>query len=36
MQTSAISLDMRQGSLQTTGRNLDLAIQGEGFFEVTD
>ncbi|MBA3845954.1 MAG: flagellar hook-basal body complex protein [Planctomycetes bacterium] len=36
MQTAAISLDMRQGSLQTTGRNLDLAIQGDGFFEVTD
>src|SRR4051812_25218859 len=36
MQTSTISLDMRQGSLQSTGRNLDLAIQGEGFFELTD
>ncbi len=36
MQTAAISLDMRQGSLQTTGRNLDLAVQGDGFFEVSD
>ncbi len=36
VQTAAITLDMRQGSLQTTGKNLDLAIQGEGFFELTD
>src|SRR4051812_49168187 len=36
MQTSTISLDMRQGSLQSTGRTLDMAIQGEGFFGVTD
>ncbi|WP_085523972.1 flagellar basal-body rod protein FlgF [Tuberibacillus sp. Marseille-P3662] len=25
-----------QGSLQTTGRNLDLAISGDGFFQVND
>src|SRR5689334_23470281 len=24
-----------QGALQSTGRNLDLAIQGNGFFKVT-
>jgi flagellar hook protein FlgE len=27
---------MEQGPLQNTGRTLDLAIQGEGFFMVTD
>jgi flagellar hook protein FlgE len=36
MSTSSIDLDMRQGALQPTGRNLDLAIQGDGFFELTD
>lgn len=34
--TSSIDVDMRQGSLLSTGRNLDLAIQGNGFFSVTD
>jgi len=36
MEATSIDLDMRQGAIQTTGRNLDLAVQGEGFFEVTD
>ena len=27
-------LDLRQGSLETTGNNLDLAISGSGFFAV--
>ena len=34
--TAAVGVDMSQGALLATGRNLDLAIQGEGFFEVTD
>jgi flagellar basal-body rod protein FlgF len=28
------SLNMQQGVIQTTGRNLDLAIQGPGFFTI--
>lgn len=36
MTASSIDLDMRQGAIQSTGRTLDLAIQGDGFFEVTD
>lgn len=36
MTASSIDLDMRQGAIQSTGRNLDLAIQGDGFFELTD
>jgi flagellar hook protein FlgE len=32
----SIEVNMNQGALQSTGRNLDVAIQGEGFFEVTD
>ena len=34
--TASIDIDMGQGALQATGRELDLAIQGEGFFELTD
>ncbi len=34
VQTSSINVDMRQGALQATGRTFDLAIQGNGFFEV--
>ncbi len=34
--TSTIDVDMRQGSLNSTGRTLDLAIQGSGMFQVTD
>ena len=33
---ASIEVDMGQGALSSTGRTLDLAIQGEGFFEVTD
>ncbi len=33
-QLSTIDTIDTQGSLQTTGRNLDLAISGDGFFEV--
>ena len=32
--TSSIDIDMRQGALQSTGRTFDLAVQGEGFFQV--
>jgi flagellar basal-body rod protein FlgG len=28
------SIDLRPGSMRSTGRALDLAIQGEGFFEI--
>src|SRR5277367_452808 len=31
---SNTELDMTQGSLESTGQNLDLAIQGDGFFKV--
>jgi flagellar hook protein FlgE len=34
VQTSSINVDMRQGALQATGRTFDIAIQGNGFFEV--
>ncbi|MFM2092233.1 MAG: hypothetical protein RLZZ127_2722 [Planctomycetota bacterium] len=34
--TSSLDVDTRQGSLLSTGRNLDLAIQGDGYFQVTD
>jgi flagellar basal-body rod protein FlgG len=29
-------IDFRQGSLQHTGRELDLAIDGQGFFQIKD
>jgi flagellar basal-body rod protein FlgG len=32
---SEISKDFSQGVLQETGRDLDIAIEGEGFFEIT-
>lgn len=32
----SIDRDLRQGSLQSTERVLDMAIQGEGFFVVSD
>ncbi len=31
-----IGINMTQGGMQNTGRTLDLAIQGDGFFQVTD
>ncbi|MBN8525751.1 MAG: flagellar hook-basal body complex protein [Planctomycetes bacterium] len=33
--SGSIDVDTRQGSLLSTGRSLDLAIQGAGFFKVT-
>ncbi|MGL4561989.1 MAG: flagellar hook protein FlgE [Brevinema sp.] len=36
MSVAAIENIMTQGSLQTTGKNTDLAITGEGFFVVED
>jgi flagellar hook protein FlgE len=36
MTVASISVNMGQGPLQNTGRTLDLAIQGNGFFCVTD
>lgn len=32
----SIDKDMGQGSLQSTGRNQDLAVEGNGFFVVSD
>ena len=34
--TSALAINMNQGALQSTGRNLDAAIQGEGFFQLSN
>ncbi len=34
MTVAAIDKDMGQGSIQATGRNMDLAIEGRGFFIV--
>lgn len=34
VQNSSVDVDMRQGALVTTGRTLDLAVQGAGFFRV--
>jgi flagellar basal-body rod protein FlgG len=35
VQVSAIQTQQEQGALQTTSQPLDLAIEGDGFFEVT-
>ncbi|MEM1503320.1 flagellar basal body rod protein FlgG [Domibacillus sp. 8LH] len=35
-QLSAIDTIHTEGSTQTTGRTLDLAVSGDGFFQVTD
>lgn len=32
---SAITLELAQGALRNTGGDLDIAIEGEGYFEVT-
>lgn len=32
--TTAVYIDFTQGVLERTGNNLDVAIQGEGFFEI--
>lgn len=34
--TASIGTDVTQGALENTGRTLDLAIQGTGFFQVSD
>jgi len=36
VQTSSIDVDSKQGTLEMTGRSLDLAIRGEGFFVVNN
>lgn len=36
MMTASIDKMMTQGALQTTGKNTDLAITGEGFFVLAD
>ena len=36
VQVAAVAQDFSQGSLQTTGSNLNLAISGTGFFTVKD
>ena len=33
-QLAPLQLDLKQGSLKSTGRQLDLAIEGEGFFVI--
>ncbi len=35
VRTASISMDMSQGTLKNTGGDLDMAIEGRGFFEVT-
>ncbi|ADM09634.1 flagellar basal-body rod protein FlgG [Parvularcula bermudensis HTCC2503] len=35
VQTQAVSMDMRQGALRQTTNDLDIAIEGNGFFEIT-
>lgn len=35
VRTSAISVNVEQGSLRQTGGDLDLAIEGRGYFEIT-
>lgn len=34
VRNSSVDVDMRQGALLTTGRTMDLAIQGNGFFRM--
>ena len=36
MKVSSISGNFEQGSIQPTNRNSDMAIQGDGFFVLTD
>lgn len=35
VRTSSISMDMSQGTLTNTSGDLDLAVEGKGFFEIT-
>lgn len=34
VRTAAVSMDTRQGSLRQTGSDLDLVIEGRGYFEI--
>ncbi len=34
VRTAAVAINMQQGSLKQTGGDLDIAIEGDGFFEV--
>jgi len=36
VKVASVDVDNRQGTLETTGRGLDLAIQGEGYFVADD
>lgn len=36
VQVASIDRDLSQGSLQSTGRTLDLAIEGQGYFMLND
>jgi len=36
MQTGSVDTLMTQGNLQSTGKPTDMAIQGDGFFQLTD
>lgn len=36
VKTAAIDTDLKQGSLEATGGDLDLALQGEGYFVASD
>ncbi|MGE3912482.1 MAG: flagellar hook-basal body complex protein [Chloroflexota bacterium] len=36
MQTGSLDMINTQGNLQSTGKPTDLAIQGDGFFQITD
>ncbi|MFQ5562729.1 MAG: flagellar basal-body rod protein FlgG [Parvularculaceae bacterium] len=35
VRTASITMEMSQGALKNTGNDLDLAIEGRGFFELT-
>ncbi|MEM9422659.1 MAG: flagellar hook-basal body complex protein, partial [Pseudomonadota bacterium] len=34
VRTAAVTMDIRQGTLTQTGNDLDLAVEGKGFFEI--
>ncbi|MFN8634028.1 MAG: flagellar hook-basal body complex protein [Chloroflexota bacterium] len=36
MQTGSVDAIMTQGNLQSTGKTTDIAVQGDGFFQVSD
>ncbi|HBS34955.1 MAG TPA: flagellar basal body rod protein FlgG, partial [Parvularcula sp.] len=35
VRAASVAVNFQQGSLEQTGGDLDIAIEGEGFFEVT-